>query len=187
MNEILDIFKRSGALLQGHFRLTSGLHSPTYFQCALVLQYPQYCQLLAQKIVDHFSHHKIDTVLSPAIGGIVIGQEVGRQLGIRTIFAERKGHKMELRRGFTIQPGERIFVCEDVVTTGGSVFEVLDLIKQNDAQVIGIGYIVDRSNGKIRFGVPQFSIIQLDIELYQPESCPLCKDKIPIVKPGSRA
>jgi len=186
MNDVIDIFRKSGALLQGHYRLTSGLHSPTYFQCALVLQYPQYCQLLGQKIVDHFIQYKIDAVLSPAIGGIVIGQEVGRQLGIRTIFSERQGHEMELRRGFKIQPDERILVCEDVVTTGGSVFEVLDLIKQNNAQAIGVGYIVDRSNGKIHFGVRQFSIIQLDIEVYQPGSCPLCKDNIPIVKPGSR-
>jgi orotate phosphoribosyltransferase len=186
MDEIINIFRESGALLQGHFQLTSGLHSPTYFQCALVLQYPQYCHLLAQKIVNRFIKYQPDAVISPAIGGIVIGQEVGRQLGIRTIFSERQDGTMQLRRGFSIKANENLLVCEDVVTSGGSVYEVLNLLKQNDARAIGIGYIVDRSNGKVKFGIEQYCVMQLDAETYNPQSCPLCKAGLPIIKPGSR-
>ena len=186
MDEILDVFKRSRALLSGHFHLTSGLHSPTYFQCAKVLQYPQFSELLASKIANHFSGKKIDVVISPAIGGIVVGQEVGRQMNVRTVFSERKDGMMQLRRGFEISKGERVLVCEDVVTTGGSVFEVIDLVKACRAEVVGIGFIVDRSNGTVDFGEDQFSVIQLKAESYPPESCPLCARGIPIEKPGSR-
>ncbi len=185
-DEILEMFRKSEALLSGHFRLTSGLHSANYFQCALVLQHPQCSQLLAKKIVDYFINLEIDSVISPAIGGIVVGQEVGRQLGIRTIFAERKDGKMQLRRGFQFSPGEKVLVCEDVVTTGGSVFEVIEVVKDYSAEVVGVGFIVDRSNGEVNFRVDQYSVIQLDTKAYPAGDCPLCEKQIPIQKPGSR-
>jgi len=186
MPKIMEIFTRSGALLEGHFRLTSGLHSPLYFQCALVLQYPEYCSQIAEKIRHHFSEKKIDLVIAPAIGGIVIAQEVGRQLGVRTLFTERKDGVMALRRGFSISAGEKVLVCEDVVTTGGSVLEVIDIVKKTGAEISGIGYIVDRSGGKVSFGYDQYAVVQLSAQTYDPADCPLCQKNIPLVKPGSR-
>jgi len=187
MDKIIKIFKKSGALLNGHFRLTSGLHSPSYFQCALVLQYPEYCQLLAGRIARHFQPEKVDVVISPAIGGIVVGQEVGRQLNVRTIFAERKGSLMRLRRGFCLKEEERVLVCEDVITTGGSVREVINLVREQGAKVAGVGFIVDRSNEQIDFGANQFAVVRLEAETYIPDNCPLCKKGIPLDKPGSRS
>jgi orotate phosphoribosyltransferase len=184
--EIMEIFLKTGALLEGHFLLTSGRHSNQYFQCAKVLQYMNYTELICKKISEYFKDFQIDTVIAPAIGGIVVGQEVARQLGKRSIFAEREDKVLNLRRGFTLSPGEKVLVCEDVVTTGGSVFEVIDIIKQNNAEVVGVGMIVDRSNGKVQFGVPQVSALKLDVVSYLPEDCPLCKQNIPFVKPGSR-
>ena len=184
--QVLDIFRETKALLEGHFRLTSGLHSPQYFQCAKVLQYPKYLHLLCGEIAKHFEDSDIELVISPAIGGVVVGTEVGRMLRVRTIFAERKDEKMELRRGFEIHPGERVLVVEDVVTTGGSVFEIIDLVKKADARLIGVGYIVDRSNGRVTFEAKQFSVLQMDVIAHKPEECPLCKDGIPVTKPGSR-
>jgi orotate phosphoribosyltransferase len=167
-NEIYNIFEKSGALLKGHFQLTSGLHSPIYFQCAKVLQYPDYNQLLADKIVQHFRSHPIDVVISPAVGGIVVGQEVGRLLGLRTIFAERKEGKMQLRRGFELKAGERVLVCEE------------------GADVVGVGVIVDRSNGSVKFSVDYKALVQLEAETYPPDQCPFCQKGDPIEKPGSR-
>lgn len=185
-DQILDIFRETKALLEGHFQLTSGLHSSQYFQCARVLQYPKYLHLFAGEIAKHFEYAEVEVVVSPAIGGIVVGTEVGRMMGARTIFTERKEGKMELRRGFEIRPGERTLVVEDVVTTGGSVFEVVELVKQANAKLAGVGYIVDRSNGKIKFETKHFSVLQMDVVAYKPDECPLCKDGIPVVKPGSR-
>lgn len=184
--QILDIFRETKALLEGHFLLTSGLHSPQYFQCARVLQYPKYLHLFAGEIAKHFEYADVELVISPAIGGIVVGTEVGRMLRARTIFAERKDGKMDLRRGFEIHPGEHVLVVEDVVTTGGSVFEIVDVVKEADAKLTGVGYIVDRSNGKITFEAKHFSVLQMDVITYKPEGCPLCNDGIPVVKPGSR-
>ena len=185
-DEILGIFKETKALLEGHFQLTSGLHSPQYFQCARVLQYPKYLNLLAGEIARHFEHDQIQLVISPAIGGIVVGTEVGRMLGVRNIFAERKDGSMQVRRGLEIQPGERVLVVEDVVTTGGSVQEVIGLANKAGAKVAGVGYVVDRSNGKISFSSKQFSVLQMDVTAYKPEDCPLCRENIPVTKPGSR-
>jgi len=194
--EILKIFEQSKALLTGHFLLTSGRHSDKYFQCAKVLQYPEYTEILCRLIAERFKNEKIDSVIAPAIGGLVVGQEVARQLNKRFIFAEREDKKLSLRRGFTLDAGEKVLVCEDVVTTGGSVFEVIDIVKANDAVVAGVGFIVDRSNGKVNFGLsrqdgvlteyPQFSTLKLEVISYQPEECPLCKKGIELVKPGSR-
>jgi orotate phosphoribosyltransferase len=185
-NNILEIFKKTGALLQGHFLLTSGRHSNMYFQCAKVLQYPEYTEQVCKIIADHFKDYNIDTVISPAMGGIIVGQEVARQLNKRSIFAEREDKKLTLRRGFTINQGEKILICEDVVTTGGSVYEVIDIVKEQGGEVVGVGFIVDRSNGKVNFGYPQKSTMKMEVISYIPEECPLCKENIPLVKPGSR-
>jgi orotate phosphoribosyltransferase len=184
--DILQIFRETDALLDGHFLLTSGLHSPHYFQCAKVLQYPKYLHLFAGEIVKHFEQREIELVISPAIGGIVVGTEVGRMLEARTVFAERENGVMSLRRGFGIKKGERVLVVEDVVTTGGSVKEIIQLVEKAEAALAGVGYIVDRSSGKTTFDANTFSILQLDVVTYTPESCPLCKGGTPAVKPGSR-
>ena len=183
---ILEIFQKTNALLDGHFLLTSGRHSNQYFQCALVLQYPNYNEIICSKIAEHFKDTEIDAVISPAIGGITVGQEVARLLGKKSIFAEREDKSLTLRRGFNIEEGKKYLVCEDVVTTGGSVFEVMEIVRNNGGIVAGVGYIVDRSNNKVQFGVPQFSTLQLEVVSYQPEDCPLCKQNIPAIKPGSR-
>lgn len=184
--DILEIFKQTNALLNGHFLLTSGRHSNQYFQCALVLQYPDHNEKICGLIANHFKAREIDVVISPAIGGIIVGQEVARLLAKKSIFAEREDKALTLRRGFQIEEGKRYLVCEDVVTTGGSVFEVMEIVRKNGGIVAGVGYIVDRSNNKVQFGVPQFSTLQLEVVSYQPAECPFCKQNIPVVKPGSR-
>lgn len=183
---VLEIFLRTNALLNGHFLLTSGRHSNQYFQCAQVLQLPDYNEIICRKIADHFLDTEIDVVISPAIGGIIVGQEVARLLGKKSIFAEREDKILSLRRGFQVEEGKKYLVCEDVVTTGGSVFEVMDIVRNNGGTIAGVGYIVDRSNNQVKFGVPQFSTLQLEVISYSPEECPLCKQNIPVVKPGSR-
>jgi orotate phosphoribosyltransferase len=185
-SDILGIFKKTNALLNGHFLLTSGRHSNQYFQCAMVLQYPEYNEILSAIIAEQFKDAEIDTVISPAIGGICVGQEVARQLNKKFIFAEREDARLTLRRGFSISEGEKFLVCEDVVTTGGSVFEVMDIVKENKGSVAGVGMIVDRSNGKVDFGVKQVSTLKLEVVSYQPDDCPMCKEGIPAIKPGSR-
>jgi orotate phosphoribosyltransferase len=189
-DDILSLFQQTGALLEGHFQLTSGFHSPQYFQCARVLQYPKHAEALCRLIAQRFDNNNIDAVIAPALGGIVVAQEVGRQLGVRTMFTERKANIMQLRRGFHIRSGERVLVCEDVVTTGGSVIEVIDIVKQSGGKVVGVGYIVDRSGGKVRFDVEnggtQFAALHMSVLAYKPEECPLCAQGIPVLKPGSR-
>jgi orotate phosphoribosyltransferase len=183
----LKIFRQSRALLDGHFLLTSGLHSPQYFQCAKVLQYPQYAKLLCLEIANHFRHENIDVVISPAIGGIVAGQEVARLLGCRAIFAERQNNTMALRRGFELIEGENVLAVEDVVTTGGSLSEIIELAAAQNTEIKGAGFLVDRSGGKATFGCPRFAVFEMQVTTYKPENCPLCNQKIPLVKPGSRS
>jgi orotate phosphoribosyltransferase len=166
--------------------LTSGRHSDRDFQCAKVLQYPEYTEMLCKLIAENFKGAEIDTVIAPAIGGLVVGQEVARQLNKRFIFAEREDKKLSLRRGFSLDENEKVLVCEDVVTTGGSVFEAIDIVKSNKAEVVGVGFIVDRSNGKVNFGYPQFSTLKMEVVSYTPDECPLCREDIELVKPGSR-
>jgi len=188
-HHFLSIFKETGALLEGHFQLTSGLHSPHYFQCARVLQYPQYAEQLCSVIAARYRDQQIDAVVAPALGGIVVGQEVGRQLGVRAMFTERKDGVMQLRRGFELREGERVLVCEDVVTTGGSVHEVIAIVKSLGANVAGVACIVDRSGGKVRFDVDEtqyVAVLTMDVVTYQPTECPLCKAGVPVTKPGSR-
>ncbi len=184
--QILQIFKETHALLEGHFVLTSGLHSPHYFQCAKVLQYPKYLHLLAGDIAKHYEYSEVEVVVSPAVGGIVVGTEVGRVLGVRTVFAERENGVMKLRRGFDIKKGERVLVVEDVVTTGGSVDEVCALVKNSDAKLVGIGCIVDRSNGKAQFDAKFYSVMEMDVQTYPADNIPETLAAIPISKPGSR-
>jgi orotate phosphoribosyltransferase len=186
-NKVLDIFKKTGAFLEGHFILTSGFHSPHYFQCAKVLQYPEHNTLFASEIANHFSKQKIDVVVSPAVGGIVLGTEIGRILKARTIFTERENGKMTLRRGFEINENENVLVCEDVVTTGGSVFEILGIVKEKNANLAGVGFIIDRSNGKVNFGCNQFSLAKIEVIKFPPEEIPDWLEKIPVTKPGSRS
>lgn len=184
--EVLRIFRETGALLSGHFLLSSGLHSPTYFQCALVFQHPQHAECLGSELAFRFQGCPVDLVVSPAVGGIVVGQEVGRALKVRAIFAERQAGQMCLRRGFRIEKGERALVVEDVMTTGGSTDEVMRVVKAEGGQVVGVGVVVDRSGDSSPWDVPVESLAQLEAVTYSSESCPLCRDKVPLVKPGSR-
>jgi orotate phosphoribosyltransferase len=183
---VLDRFRRVGALLEGHFRLTSGLHSPGYLQCALVLQHPAEAEACGIAIADRVRSLGADAVLSPALGGIVIGQEVGRALGVRAIFAERQDGKLTLRRGFSLEPGEKVLVVEDVVTTGGSTQETIDVARAAGATVVGAAAIIDRSGGKQRIDVPFHALADVALPTYEAEACPLCAEGTPVVKPGSR-
>ena len=187
-SQIFDRLTRAGALLTGHFRLRSGLHSNRFFQAALALQYTdvaaELCGELAERVRD--ASLAVDTVIAPAIGGIVVGQEVGRALGSRAIFAEKEGDdKLTLRRGFQIERGENILVCEDVVTRGGRVQQTIDLVRRQGGTVAGVAVLADRSEGSVDFGVPFLNLIKLHLETYPPDNCPLCKQGGNAEKPGS--
>ena len=184
--EIIEIFKETEALLEGHFILTSGKHSPSYFQCAKLLQHPGYLSKFANLIAQNFRDTDIDAVISPAIGGIVLGTEVGRILDVKTIFAERKNGEMCIRRGFEVHEGQNILVIEDVITTGGSVQEVMNEVKKMGGVISGVGVLVDRSNGSVKLHQNQFSIIELQAVSYHPDNVPDSLKKIPVQKPGSR-
>ena len=195
-DELLDLFRRSGALLDGHFRLTSGLHSPGYLQCALVLQHPQHADALGLAIAERTRNLGPTVVLSPALGGVVIGQEVGRGLGVRAIFAERQDGALMLRRGFSLSKQDRVLVVEDVWTTGGSTRETMQVARAAGGVVVGAASIVDRSAaGRLSasgespadLGVPFVSLLGMDLPTYDPAACPLCAQGLPAVKPGSRA
>lgn len=185
--EMLNIFEKTGAIMKGHFVFTSGLHSDTYIQCAKVLQHPDYTELLVHNITSAFENDEIDLVIGPAIGGIIVAYEAGRQLRIPALFTEREHNKMTPRRGFQIPDGARVLVAEDVVTTGGSVREVIEVVETNGGIVAGVGVLIDRSGGKVDFGVKMKAVITLDnLRTFNPKDCPLCKEGIPLVKPGSR-
>ncbi len=204
MNEkkALEIFHEKHALLTGHFKLSSGLHSQNYLQCALILQYPDIAETLAKAIAKKFSKEKVDLVVGPALGGVTLAYEVARALKVRGLFTERdpsigsgclpstssgrQDGMMALRRGFAIKPGERALVVEDVITTGGSTKEVMDVVKNSGGVVIGVAAIIDRSSGEANFGIPFFSLAKVKVKAYKEEECPLCKMNIPITKPGSR-
>lgn len=183
---VLELFRETGALLEGHFILTSGLHSGAYFQCAKVFQYPWHAETLCRDIAHHFQDEKIDVVVSPAVGGIVVGQEIARLLGVRANFTERVDGKMTFRRGFTVSENERVLVAEDVTTTGGSVKEVIEAVRQAGGEIVAVTAVVDRSGGAAQFGVPYFALAQLEVKNYPPESCPMCEAGGKAVKPGSR-
>ena len=188
---MLDLFRETGAYLKGHFRLTSGLHSPEYLQCALVLQYPEHAGRLGAGLAARLrglAGDEISLVASPAIGGLIVGHEVARALGARAVFTERDAAsgKMMLRRGFSVSPGERAVVVEDVITTGGSTREVIEVLRAAGAEVAAAGSIVDRSGGQADLGVPRAALVTLTVLSYPPESCPLCAQGLPVTKPGSR-
>ena len=185
--DVLELFRKSGALLEGHFRLSSGLHSDRYLQSALVLQYPELATRLGEALAGRTRHLQPTVVLSPALGGVVIGQEVGRALGVRAIFAERQDGMLTLRRGFTVSPQDRVLVVEDVITTGGSTRETIDVATAAGAHVLGAGAIVDRGSDPARIALPLFSLVNLVVPAYRPEACPMCAKDVPVVKPGSRA
>ena len=186
-DQVLDIFRETGALLQGHFILTSGRHSASYFQCAKVLQHPEHLQLFANEIVDYFRDLSIDLVISPAVGGIVLGTEVGRQLNVQTIFTERESGVMTLRRGFEILAGNNVLVVEDVVTTGGSVQEVMNVAIKAGANIVGVGVLVDRSGGAVKLHDNQFCVTEMEVVSYEADEVPEKLASIPILKPGSRS
>jgi orotate phosphoribosyltransferase len=193
-DDVLQLFRRSGALLEGHFRLTSGLHSPGYLQCALVLQHPRDAEALARALATHVSALAPSVVLSPALGGIVIGHEMARALGVRAIFAERQDGKLTLRRGFTLDSTDRVLVVEDVMTTGGSTRETIEVAKAAGGHVVGTASIVDRSPSagsgqaatSLQFDVPFVTLLRIDLPTYEADACPLCAQGLPVVKPGSR-
>jgi orotate phosphoribosyltransferase len=183
---VIELFRRVGALLEGHFRLTSGLHSTGYLQCALVLQHPGEAERCGRLLADRVRDLGAEVVLSPALGGIVIGHEVGRALGVRAIFAERQDGKLMLRRGFTLSPGDKVLVVEDVVTTGGSTRETVEVARAAGAVVVGAGAIIDRSGGNQGLDVPFHALATVSLPTYQPDACPLCAAGSPVTKPGSR-
>ena len=183
---MLDLFRSSGALLEGHFRLSSGLHSGGYLQCALVLQHPEHAETLGRALAEQFKSANATVVLSPALGGVIIGHEVARALGVRAIFAERVEKELQLRRGFFLTPTDRVIVVEDVVTTGGSTRETIAVAEAAGGQVVAAGSIIDRSGGTSTLGVPYHALQTLSLPTYQPDGCPLCLQGTPVTKPGSR-
>jgi orotate phosphoribosyltransferase len=185
-DDVLDLFRRSGALLEGHFRLSSGLHSTGYLQCALVLQYPSDAEALGRALATRVRHLRPTVVLSPALGGVVIGHEVGRALGVRAMFAERQDGVLTLRRGFMIAETDRVLVVEDVLTTGGSTRETMQVAIAAGGHVVGAASVVDRSGGAVRFDVPFEALLDVELPTYPPDACPLCAKGLPVVKPGSR-
>jgi len=184
--EIIEIFKEKEVMLEGHFLLTSGRHSNRYMQCAKLFQYPDTSELICKQLAEQFKGEKVDLVIGPAIGGIIMAYEMSRQFGVKNIFAERENGVMTLRRGFEIPEGTNVLVVEDVVTTGGSVKEVITLVKERGASVVGVGSVVDRSDGKVDFGVNFKAVLSMEVLSYEPDACPLCKSGVPAIKPGSR-
>ncbi len=185
IENVEEIFKKSGAVLEGHFLLTSGRHSPVYWEKFKVLQFPDYTAQLCGMIADHFRKQKIQLVAGPTTGGIILAFEVARQLGVRGIFAEKEGEKERaFRRGFSVNPGERVLIVDDILTTGSSIREVMAAVARFGGKTIGIGVLVDRSEQKIEFGVPLFSCLRSETITYSPQDCPLCAAKIPLVRPG---
>lgn len=186
MDPILERFRDTNALLDGHFVLSSGLHSPTYLQCALALQHPDDAMNFGKEIAKHYADEIIDTVASPAIGGLIIGLATAHALRARFIWTEREQGVMTLRRGFSVSEGERILVVEDVITTGGSTRECIDALESRGASVVAAASIIDRSNGTANVGVPRVSLVSLNVPSYDPENCPMCAQGEVAVKPGSR-
>ena len=184
--EVLNIFREKGALLEGHFLLSSGLHSEKYLQCALVLQHPDLATELCFSLAGRFRSEKVDLVIAPALGGIIVAHEVAKALGVRAVFAERVEGKLTLRRGFFINPGDKALVVEDVVTTGGSTKETMRVVTDEGGVVVAAGALIDRSGGTTNLGVPFEALVTLSISVFQPSECPLCRKGIPAVKPGSR-
>ncbi len=185
-SQVLKVFEECGALLTGHFLLTSGRHSPQFLQAALVMQHPAKATELAVALAEQSAPERVDLVVGPAVGGIILAHEVARALGVRACYSEKEGDRMVLRRGFVVPAGAKILVVEDVVTTGGSVRKTVDHVRERGADVVAIGVLVDRSGGKAQFDVPFHALARLDIETYAPSDCPLCADRVPLIEPDAR-
>lgn len=185
--KILDIFRENGALLEGHFVLSSGLHSDRYIQCALVLQHPRVAEALCSALAEKLKPLHVSTVAAPALGGVLVAHEVARALGARALFTERQNGAMVLRRGFSLEANESALVVEDVITTGLSTRETIECIQRAGANVLGAGALIDRSGGAVNLGIPKAALVTLSVQNYNPAECPLCKSGVPAVKPGSRA
>ena len=184
--EVRDILVKTNAIMDGHFLLTSGLHSPHYVEKFNVLQHPKYTEQLCQAMAEKFKDANIETVVGPVTGGVILAHETGKSLGTRAIFTERVDGKMTFRRGFSLHEGERVLIVEDIVTTGGSIKEVIDVVKSYNAIPVAVSMLVDRSGGKADFGdVPATALLKMNVETYKPEECPLCKNNVPITKRGS--
>ena len=189
-SDLLDLFLETGAYLKGHFKLSSGLHSGAYLQSALVLAHPVHAEKLGRELaadLKKIAGGQVDLVISPALGGLIIGHEVARAMGVRFLFTERDAdRKMSLRRGFELRAGERVVIVEDVITTGGSTMEVIEIVRAAQAIPVAAGSIIDRSGGKADLGIPRAALATLKVEAHQPDACPMCKAGEPVVKPGSR-
>ncbi|MCD7974255.1 MAG: orotate phosphoribosyltransferase [Phascolarctobacterium sp.] len=182
--DAMKMLEETQAVLHGHFLLTSGLHSPMYVEKFNVLQHPKYTEKLCQEIARRYADANVEIVVGPVTGGILLSHEVGKALGTRAIFTERENGKMTLKRGFHIEPGMRVLVVEDIVTTGGSVREVMDVVKEQGGELVGVGLLVDRSGGKVDFGIRTEALLHLDVEIFSPEDCSLCKEGKPFTKRG---
>lgn len=186
-DNVMQLFEQSGAVLHGHFILTSGLHSDTYMQCAKLFEFCDISEKLCRMAADKLKKYNADVIVSPAVGAIIFGYELGKQLGLPNMFAEReKDGNFALRRGFELKKGSKVIIAENVVTTGGSVVEVIELVKKLGGEVVAVAEVVDRSGGKVDFGVPNESLLQIDVKTYKPEECPMCKAGTAAVKPGSK-
>ncbi len=183
--EVEDLFKEAGAILEGHFELASGRHSATYWEKFRILNNPHHTELLCKLIVQHFEEADVELVVGPTLGGMIVAFEVARQLGVRSIYAERVGQGRDFRRGYPINPGERVLVVDDILTTGTSILEVIQAVKRHGGEVAGVGVLVNRSQGEVDLGVPLFSCHHVSIPTYIPEDCPLCAQGVPLTKPGS--
>ncbi len=183
-NELLNLLEQAEGVLHGHFCLTSGLHSDIYFQCAKLYQYPEITEKLGKMLAEKLSGIEFDTIVAPAIGAVIIGYETAKNAKKRNLFVERKDGVMQLRRGYTLKKGERVVIIEDVITTARTIKETMEAIKEYEPEVVAVGCIVDRTKGKTKYNIK--SLMQIDPVVYEPENCPLCKEGIPLVKPGSR-
>jgi orotate phosphoribosyltransferase len=182
--QVKELFIKTGAILEGHFLLTSGNHSPLYLEKFQVLQHPAYTARMGQALAELFQKDGVQLVVGPATGGILLAHEVGKNLNTRAIFTERENGKMVLKRGFAIEAGERVLIVEDIVTTGGSVKEVIDIVREQGGDIVGVGMLVDRSGGKADFGVPKKALLTLAVPTYTQDTCPLCKENVPLTKRG---
>jgi len=185
-NDVKQLLVETGAILEGHFLLTSGLHSPMYVEKFQVLQYPEHTARMCAALAEQFADDQVELVIGPVTGGILLAHEVGKNLKTKAIFTERENGKMTLRRGFVIKPGERVLIVEDIVTTGGSVQEVLEVVREHGGIPVGVGLLVDRSGGTVDFGIPAKSLLQLQVQTYQQDDCPLCQNQVPMTKRGSK-
>jgi len=184
--DVENIFRSCGALMSGHFLLSSGLHSDSYLEKFRIFEQPKIHEELITEILLHFDTSEIETILGPALGGVIMASEAARQLNIRAVYSEKEDSRLTLRRGFKLSPGEKILILDDIVTTGGSVKENIIIAENAGAKILGIGILADRSGGRVDFGYPHRALMNLDLPVYKPEECPLCRENVPLIKPGSR-